>query len=98
MTSTRVTRRIDSDEPASTSVVEAVASAKGIDPIDLDACLYDYIDPSALDTLIGGGDRPDSDLCISFTMADCYVTLDQTGLITVTAAGGTEPGKAEVPS
>lgn len=98
MTNTRVTRRIDSDESTSTSVVEAVASAKGVDPIDLDDCLYDYIDPGALDTLIGGGDRPDSDLCLSFTMADCYVTLDRSGLITVTAVGGSQSTRAGVPS
>lgn len=98
MTSNRVTRRIDSDEPASTSVVEAVATAKGVDPVDLEDCLYDYIDPSALDTLIGAGDRPDPDLCLSFTMADCYVTLDGRGLLVVTAADRSDSVRTEVPS
>ena len=43
-------------QPASVAVVERVAGAEGVDPLDLDP-LYEAIDPDALDTLCGGAGR-----------------------------------------
>lgn len=42
--------------PASEAVVERVAEAEDVDPLDLDP-LYEAIDPDALDTLCGGPRR-----------------------------------------
>ena len=34
-------------------IVEAVAEAKGTDPVDMDFALYDYLDPTVLERLEG---------------------------------------------
>jgi hypothetical protein len=36
-------------------IVEAVAEAKGTDPVNLDFALYDYIDPTVLERLEQSG-------------------------------------------
>ena len=40
----------------SSAVVEAVASAEGVEPFDLSEPLYDAINPDALDALFAGND------------------------------------------
>ena len=49
----------DSQAPLSAVVVQAVADAEGVDPIELQRPLYEAIDPDALDALFGGSD-PDA--------------------------------------
>lgn len=41
----------DPSEPISQSVVDAVAGAEGVDPLDLEDPLYEVVDPDALDAL-----------------------------------------------
>lgn len=41
------------DEDLTAAIVYAVADAKGIDPLDLDANLYDVVDISAIDSPFG---------------------------------------------
>ena len=41
----------DLSEPLSQSVVDAVARAEGVDPLDLEVALYEVVDPDALDAL-----------------------------------------------
>lgn len=38
-------------EPPSQAVIELVAEAEDVDPVDLDVPLYDAVDPEALDAL-----------------------------------------------
>lgn len=51
-------------------VVFAVGEARGVDPVDLDDCLYDVIDPDALDSLFTGGSGT-----LEFTFAGCQVAV-----------------------
>lgn len=46
-----------SDEHLSQAVVEAVADAEGVDPIELDVPLFAAVDPDALDALFREHDR-----------------------------------------
>ena len=67
------------------AVIEAVASASGLDALEVAnefGPLYDAIDPSALDSLFqssGGSNR--SVGSVTFEYADYRVTVDQTGRV-----------------
>jgi len=68
----------------STSVVQAVATALGTDPLSLDERLYDVLDPDALDRLFDGeATRPRT---LSFELAGCSVTVHGDGRIVVRRA------------
>lgn len=41
-------------EPISTTVIEAIAEHKSVDPMALEQPLYDVIDPDALDAFLAG--------------------------------------------
>lgn len=74
------------DEAISQRVVEAVADARGVDPLDLPP-LYDSIDPDALDALF---DHADSGLSITelrFELEGCEVLVRGSGEIVVTPFG-----------
>lgn len=85
-------RRIDRRVP-SQAVVEAVADAEGIDPVELSPpeyeTLYDAIDPSALDALFAprsnGADRADG--TVVFPFCRYLVTVRADGTVTVEPAG-----------
>jgi len=80
----------DSDAP-STAVVEAVATAKGEDPLEM-PCLYDALDVEALDGLLTS-DRAEAhgNVAVSFTYNGAYVWVDSGGAIEVDPdAGGSE--------
>lgn len=70
----------------STSVVEAVATALGTDPLSLDERLYDVLDPDALDRLLGGDGEAAGPQTLSFELADCSVTVHGDGRIVVRRA------------
>ncbi|MFB6081054.1 MAG: HalOD1 output domain-containing protein [Haloferacaceae archaeon] len=62
-------------------VVEAVAEDRGVDPVDLDFALYDYIDPTVLERLEQSGgswtltfELPDYDVTVT---SDDRVLLDE---------------------
>lgn len=70
----------------STSVVEAVATALGTDPLSLDERLYDVLDPDALDRLFEGGGEETGPRTLSFELANCSVTVHGDGRIVVRRA------------
>lgn len=59
-------------------IVQAVADAKGIEPMDLEERLYDVVDPDAVYSLFSGrsGHEGPSKGEVSFTLARCEVTVD----------------------
>lgn len=62
------------DEPISRQVVDAVAAAKGVDPLELPP-LYDTVDPDALDSLFGGSDAGAAITDLRFEIAGCEVLV-----------------------
>lgn len=67
----------------STSVVQAVATALGTDPLSLDERLYDVLDPDALDRLFGDDGEAAGPRTLSFELAGCSVTVRGDGRIVV---------------
>ena len=63
----------------SVAIIESVADATGIDPIDLNPPLSKVVDPDALDTIF----RADTGE-LSFTYHDHRVTVTHTGTVNVT--------------
>lgn len=55
---------------SSDDVVDVVAAARGVDPMELDP-LYDVIDPDALDAVLAR----DTDVEVAFEYADCLVVV-----------------------
>ncbi|MEA1931123.1 HalOD1 output domain-containing protein [Halohasta litorea] len=64
------------------SIIRAVASVSGIDPLSVEPRLYDVVDPDALETLLGA-DSAGSDLQVSFPFGSCAVTVTAAGTILV---------------
>ena len=74
------------DEPSTETavsyrVIQQVAAATGTDPLDLDP-LYETIDPEALDAVFDTATPPEAS--VTFTLADCEVTVYGSGEISVT--------------
>lgn len=65
----------------SSSVIDAVATDCGADPLELDP-LYEVIDPDALDAMFRGRDAPGS---VSFVYAGRQVTVTADGEVAVAA-------------
>lgn len=74
------------DEAISQQVVEAVADATGVDPLDLPP-LYDSIDPDALDALFSHADSSLSITELRFELEGCEVLVRGSGEIVVTPSG-----------
>jgi hypothetical protein len=72
------------DETVSSAVVRAIATVKGVDPVDLDERLYDHIEPDALDTLLESksGDS-ETEIQVSFSMSGCDIDVFDAGKIVV---------------
>lgn len=87
------TYQLPADKRTSTAVVESVAEANGADPCSLDDRLYDHVDPDALDRLLDTGCQEQGavDVHVSFRMAGCEVTVDNTGTVVVTRTEETDP-------
>lgn len=95
---TDTVRTISSAESASEAVIDAVADAKGVDPLDLDP-MYDAIDPDALDSIFR--DSPSSgtgSVELSFEMAGCTVVVREAGEVVVTPTAGAAGSAGRVPS
>ena len=60
----------------SVTVIEAVAAAKRVDPVDLPSPLADSIDPDALDVLFRNGTGR-----VSFDYSGYEVTVDANGTV-----------------
>ncbi|ACM58243.1 HalOD1 output domain-containing protein [Halorubrum lacusprofundi] len=73
----------DADLSPSRAVIEAVAGAAGVDPVDLadeaGVVLYDYVDLDALDTLVAG--HSGSGVDISLSVAGYEVSVDATAAV-----------------
>lgn len=89
-------------ESVGDTVVRAVADRKGVDPLELDECLYDVIEPAALDALCGSAARdktnPD-ETRVSFVFEGYRVTADGSGTVTLsetdpTASSQSRTGQA----
>lgn len=82
---TDVESRESQYDSVSERVIEAVAAAKGVDPLDLGLCLYDVIDPDALDKLFQPTPTgvPRQSGQVSFTLDGCEVTVHSSGEVTV---------------
>lgn len=84
------TYQLSPDEPTSIGVIKCIAEANGVDPCSLDDRLYDHVDPEALDSLFCTDGRGAIDVTVSFRMAGCRVTVDDTGTVSVTYTEGVE--------
>lgn len=76
----------EADESVSVVVVEALAEAKGISPLDIEEPLYAAVDPDALDALFDAGGTVLTDGRIQFTAAGYEVTVTTRGDVTVRVA------------
>ena len=72
-------------EPLSQAVVDAVARAEGVDPLELDAPLYEAVDPDALDALFQT-EAAAVDGRIAFQYYGYEVTVTGDGLVALDAA------------
>ena len=72
-----------SDDAVSQRVINAVADAKGVDPLDLDP-MYDTIDPDALDALFRDGEASLAGTELRFEYEDCEVRIEGSGEVSIT--------------
>lgn len=71
----------------STTVVEAVAEAKGVATADLSEPLAEYVDPDGLDHLFrarANGEPRSTDGSLTFRFEGCLVRVDADGSVEVT--------------
>lgn len=61
-------------------VVAAIADAKGVDPMELDFRLSDYVDPDAIEQLAS---NPGAEWTLTFSVPDHEVTVVDTGRVVV---------------
>ncbi|WP_246982817.1 HalOD1 output domain-containing protein [Halorientalis marina] len=81
---------VEVGETVSEAVVRAVANEQGVDPVTMDACLYDVIDPHALDTVFADRDTTDGERRVSFTFDGYRVAVDESRTVFVTEQETTE--------
>lgn len=67
------------------TVVNTVADAKGVDPLDLEPPLYEAIDPDALERIVTAHDSS-----VEFTMAGYRVTVHGSDRVVVCSEDGGE--------
>lgn len=68
----------------SQSIVERIADAEGVAPNDLDACLYDVIDPDALNELFANRDTDTAILgTVSFEFHGYDVTVQRDSTVEI---------------
>lgn len=77
-TAVRTARREENEELA-TTIVETVAAAEGVDPLDLDVRIGDVVDPDALNTLFDSA--TDRSGRFTFPLAGYLVRVSATGEI-----------------
>jgi len=81
-------RAVPEAESPSMTVLAAVARRTGVDVADLEAPLYEAIDPDALDRLLQHG----ADVTVTFEYSGYRVSIDGEGTVAVEAAdGGVRP-------
>lgn len=68
----------------SQSVVERIADAEGVAPNDLEACLYDVVDPDALNELFANRDADAATLgTVSFEFHGYEVTVQRDSTVEI---------------
>jgi len=82
---TRTAATESGDHPISQAVVETVADAENVDPIDIEVPLFDVVDPDALDAFYRSArDNASVGLTsIDFSYYGYQIRVDETG-VTVT--------------
>ncbi|MDS0281204.1 HalOD1 output domain-containing protein [Haloarcula onubensis] len=78
------------DGSLSTTVVEAVAAAKGLDPLDLSP-LYRVLDPDVIDAIGETTTVPAPGLELAFSWEGCRVCVRADGEVAVTPLDDDEP-------
>ena len=73
------------DRPASARVLDAVAAAEGVRPWEVDARLYDVVDPDALDDLFGDAETGTT---LTFPFCGYVVTVHEGGEIELSGVDG----------
>lgn len=73
---------LDAYASPSTATVMAIADLTGADPTDV-PCLYEYVDPDAVDTLVEAHDSRDGEFTLTFTVESVAVTIAGTDSVTV---------------
>ena len=80
----------DTDTPASIAIVLVISTLENVrasaSPDELGFTLYDYIDPDALDTLVGDG-CGDGDVVVDVQVGKYDVSIDNAGHIFVSRCG-----------
>ncbi|MFW5919919.1 MAG: HalOD1 output domain-containing protein [Halanaeroarchaeum sp.] len=69
------------DDPVEIVVTEALSMVTGVDPVQLDARLYDFVDPDSLERLVRSGGES---IEVSFRFGEHRVTLFGNDRIAVT--------------
>lgn len=86
-------------ESVSETVIRAVADLNDVDPLDMNTCLYDGIDPAALERLCGDDcTGRDTETRVSFEFDGYWVTVDSAGTVFVTDHTECETPSDEKPS
>lgn len=77
-------------ESPSTAVVETVAAREGVDPMDIDAPLYEAVDPDALDSIVRtvDGEPNHAPLEVEFTYYGYEVVVATDGSVRVSEGRG----------
>jgi predicted transcriptional regulator len=72
-TSVPVTRQFDrATEKPSSALIGAIADIHGVDAVELEIPLHDYVDPEAMDAVLTG----DNPVTVSFPVDGYYVSVD----------------------
>ncbi len=72
-----------------TEIVKRVAAQEEVDPLDLDPCLFDAIDPEALERIVAGTAGA---LKVEFTYHGYAITVDERGTVSL-GAGPSAPSE-----
>ena len=80
-----VSERRTDDRPTSARVLDAVAAAEGVRPWEIDALLFDAVDPDALDDLFRDAEPGTT---LTFPFCGYTVTVHEGGEIELSSVDG----------
>ena len=86
LTACEIEHTYDAETPVSVAIVQAIAALENVDPVaspgNLGFTLYDHVDPTALDAVVGDG-TGSGDVVVTFDVADYLVRVEDTGRLVV---------------
>lgn len=85
--SERAPERLAPDASATAAVITAISGLSGRDPVELDVCLADHVDPDALDTLFPPRNGQEIELTLTVGTHEVTVRDDGTGTVVVARDG-----------